>query len=61
MTLGNMRANGVRSVDVWCLGRGWHDYDVNDICYWGISRPNAGMPKSTLMSHQQTFVELSVR
>jgi hypothetical protein len=23
MTLGNMRANGVRTLDEWCLGRGY--------------------------------------
>ena len=26
MTLGNMRANGVRMLAAWCLGRGW-DHD----------------------------------
>jgi hypothetical protein len=31
MTLGNMRANGVRTLDVWCLGRGCHHHRVPDV------------------------------
>jgi hypothetical protein len=31
MDLGNMRANGVRSVDAWCLGRGCNDHSVVDL------------------------------
>jgi len=26
MTLGNMRANGVRTLDAWCLARGCHHH-----------------------------------
>jgi hypothetical protein len=31
MTLGNMRANGVCSLDVWCLGRGCNHHSVLDV------------------------------
>jgi hypothetical protein len=31
MTLGNMRANGVRSIDAWCLGRGCNHHGVIDV------------------------------
>jgi hypothetical protein len=31
MTLGNMRANGVRTLAAWCLGRGCDDYRVFDV------------------------------
>ena len=31
MTLGNMRANGLRTLDVWCLGRGYHHHRVLDV------------------------------
>jgi hypothetical protein len=28
MTLGNMRANGVRNLTAWCLGRGCNHHSV---------------------------------
>ena len=31
MTLGNMRANGVRTLDVWCLGRTCNHRSVLDV------------------------------
>jgi hypothetical protein len=31
MTLGNMRANGVRTLAAWCLGRGCNHYRVLDV------------------------------
>ena len=31
MTLGNVRANGVRSLDVWCSGRGCNHFRVLDV------------------------------
>jgi len=31
MTLGNMRENGVRTVDVWCLARGCNRHSVVDV------------------------------
>jgi hypothetical protein len=31
MTLGNMRANGVRTLAAWCLGRGCNHYRVLDL------------------------------
>jgi NAD(P)-dependent dehydrogenase (short-subunit alcohol dehydrogenase family) len=31
MTLGNMRANGVRTLDAWCLGRDCHHHKVLDV------------------------------
>jgi len=30
MTLGNMRANGVRTLDAWCSGRGCGHHHVID-------------------------------
>jgi hypothetical protein len=35
MTLGYIRANGVRWVDVWCLGRGCNHHGVVDVCRFG--------------------------
>lgn len=35
MTLGNMRANGVRSLDVYCLGRDCHHHAVLDANSYG--------------------------
>jgi hypothetical protein len=31
MTLGNMHANGVRTLAAWCLGRGCNHYRVLDV------------------------------
>jgi hypothetical protein len=31
MTLGNMRANGVRALAAWCLGRGCYHFRVLDV------------------------------
>ncbi len=31
MTLGNMRANGVRTLDAWCLGQGCDHYRVLEV------------------------------
>jgi hypothetical protein len=31
MTLGNMRANGVRALAAWCLGRGCDHYLVRQL------------------------------
>jgi hypothetical protein len=31
MTLGNMRANGVRTLAAWCLGRGCNRHRVLDV------------------------------
>jgi hypothetical protein len=31
MTLGNMRANGVRTLAAWCLGRGYDHFQVVDV------------------------------
>jgi len=31
MTLGNMRANGVCTLAVWCLGRGCHHFRILDV------------------------------
>jgi hypothetical protein len=31
MTLANMRANGVRNLAVWCLGRGCNHFRVLDV------------------------------
>jgi hypothetical protein len=31
MTLGNMRANGVRTLAAWCLGRGCDQFRVLDV------------------------------
>jgi hypothetical protein len=31
MTLGNMRANGVRTLAAWCLGRGCNHFRVLDV------------------------------
>ena len=31
ITLGNMRANGVRTLAAWCLGRGCNHYRVLDL------------------------------
>src|SRR5450756_2952166 len=31
MTLGNMRANGVRTLAAWCLGRGCNHFRVVDV------------------------------
>jgi hypothetical protein len=43
MTLANMRANGVRSLDVWCSGRGQHHTVINVDAYPGdVTVPNFG-------------------
>jgi len=39
MTLGNMRANGVRSLGVWCLGRGCGRHRVIDVERYGDDVP----------------------
>src|SRR5271166_6111228 len=42
MTLGNMRANGVRTLDAWCLGRDCHHHrvlDVSAMCAYRRTRP----------------------
>jgi len=39
MTLGNMRANGVRSLDAWCLGRDCHHHRVLDVSAMGHDVP----------------------
>jgi hypothetical protein len=31
MTLGNMRANGVRTLAAWCLGRGCNHFRIFDV------------------------------
>ena len=40
MTLGNMRANGVRSLAAWCVGRDCHHDGVVDVEH--LSRRGAG-------------------
>jgi hypothetical protein len=35
MTLGNMRANGVHTLSVWCLGRGCNHQRVIDVQSYG--------------------------
>jgi hypothetical protein len=32
MSLGNTRANGVRTLAAWCLGRGCNHFRVLDVC-----------------------------
>jgi len=39
MTLGNMRANGVRTLDAWCLGRDCHHHRVLDVSAMGDDIP----------------------
>ncbi len=39
MTLGNMRANGVRTLGVWCLGRGCDHHRVMDVERYGDDVP----------------------
>ncbi len=39
MTLGNMRANGVRTLDVWCSGRGCGRHSVVDVESYGDDVP----------------------
>jgi hypothetical protein len=39
MTLGNMRANGVRTLDAWCLGRGCGHHRVVDVRRYGDDLP----------------------
>jgi len=34
MTLGNMRANGVRTLAAWCLGRGCNHFRVRGFLYF---------------------------
>jgi len=44
MTLGNMRQNGVRTLDAWCLGRDCHHHSVVDVSAMGddIEVPSIG-------------------
>ena len=44
MTLGNMRANGVRTLDAWCLGRDCHHHRVLDVSAMGedVTVPSIG-------------------
>jgi len=53
MTLGNMRANGVRMLDAWCLARGCNHHSVVDEspgatgqarCYSGTSGKEVQRP-----------------
>ena len=39
MTLGNMRANGVRTLGVWCSGLGWCHHGVVDVERYGDDVP----------------------
>jgi hypothetical protein len=39
MTLGNMRANGVRALAVWCLGRGCDHHRVIEVERYGDDVP----------------------
>ena len=39
MTLGNMRANGVRSLGAWCLGLGCYHHRVVDVERYGDDVP----------------------
>jgi len=39
MTLGNMRENGVRTLDAWCLARGCHHHSVVDVSAIGDDVP----------------------
>ena len=39
MTLGNMRANGVRTLAVWCLGRGCNHASILDVGGYGDDVP----------------------
>jgi hypothetical protein len=39
MTLGNMRANGVRTLAAWCLGRGCNHFRVLDVSGFGDDLP----------------------
>jgi hypothetical protein len=39
MTLGNMRANGVRTLGVWCLGSGCGHYRIIDVERYGDEVP----------------------
>ena len=40
MTLGNMRENGVRTLDVWCSGRGCNHHRVLDVERYGDDAPS---------------------
>jgi hypothetical protein len=42
MTLGNMRANGVRTLESWCLGRGCNHHGVVDVSRFGDDVPVPG-------------------
>jgi hypothetical protein len=44
MTLGNMRANGVRPLTVWCFGRGCNHHSILDVSNYpdDVSVPSFG-------------------